>query len=63
VLVLLQDAGGVLHRHAVAGERHQFRAVRDMQIVQRKAGERQNPRRTVSVILAARCAAKRMNQT
>jgi hypothetical protein len=40
VLVLLQDAGGVLHGHAVAGERHQFRAMRDMQIVQRKAGER-----------------------
>jgi len=33
VLMLLQDAGGVLHRHAVAGKWHQFRAVRDMQIV------------------------------
>ena len=40
VLVLLQDADCILHRHAVAGERHQFRVMRDMQIVQRKAGER-----------------------
>ena len=37
--VLGQDAGGVLHRHLVAGERHHARAEFEVQRVQRGAGE------------------------
>ena len=37
VQVLGEDAGGILHRHVVAGERHHARAERDMQRMQRRA--------------------------
>ena len=40
VQVLGDDAGLVLHRHLVAGERHHPRAVRDMEIVKRRAQQR-----------------------
>ena len=35
--VLLQDAGGKLHRHLIARERHHFGARGDMQSVKRRA--------------------------
>ena len=35
MIVLGDDAVGVLHRHVVAGERHHAAAARDMQRVQR----------------------------
>ena len=40
VQVLLDDAGGILHRHLIAGERHHAGPEPDMQVVERRAFER-----------------------
>ena len=40
VQVLGDDAGGVLHRHLVAGERHHFGAARAVQLIQGRATQR-----------------------
>src|SRR6478609_2572213 len=38
--MLGNDTGLVLDRHGIAGERHHARALQEMQVVQRRSGER-----------------------